>query len=318
MTPDQGIRVSTGSRLHFGLLDTVAPFGGVGVMIDDPATEIVLRHDQRFRCDDPAAARVRAIAQRVAEQSGHRELPACRIGIMRRPPAHQGLGSGTQLAMAVADAICQYSNLEIGPIALARTIAGRGERSAVGIHGYFHGGLIYESESVGSSEEVNPIRQRIELPDHWRVAVFQPAQTTSPVSGDTEREKFSKLAPADAAIRQELKSLIEQTMFPAAGQGDFQSFASAISKYNHRSGMLFAPVQGGPYNGQAVSKLIAALLDRGAQGVGQSSWGNSVFAWFESAAEASEFIGDLPADFAQCSVTKSRNQGREIASLPRA
>ncbi len=66
ITVAHSLRITTGSRLHFGLLDTVDPFGGVGVMIDQPVTEVVISPSGRFLCDDIAAPRIRAIAERVA------------------------------------------------------------------------------------------------------------------------------------------------------------------------------------------------------------------------------------------------------------
>ncbi len=67
MTPNCSVRIETGSRLHFGLLDTVDPFGGVGVMIEQPVTEVVVSPSDRFVCDHQDRTRIREIVQRVAE-----------------------------------------------------------------------------------------------------------------------------------------------------------------------------------------------------------------------------------------------------------
>ncbi len=309
--PTRRLRVITGSRVHFGLLHTSPPFGGVGAMIDHPATEIVIENDVEFRCDDSSRTRVLAIAQRVAALARLSELPACRVQIIARPATHSGLGSGTQLAMATAEALCDFVGQKIEPVTLARRIADRGERSAVGIHGYFQGGLIYESADQPC--ELNPLRQRIELPGDWCVALFRPRQSTTLVSGDIEREQFSRLAAVDPGLRNELQSIITTQMMPAAQASDFDSFSSAVGRYNHQSGLLFASVQGGAYNGEWISGLIRSLVDRGVQGVGQSSWGPSVFAWFESREQADEFVGNLPPDFAKSSISKPRNRGRSVS-----
>ncbi|MEM9827042.1 MAG: hypothetical protein AAF958_10660, partial [Planctomycetota bacterium] len=43
------LHIRTGARIHFGLVDVVAPFGGAGIMIDHPSTEIDLRPADRQR-----------------------------------------------------------------------------------------------------------------------------------------------------------------------------------------------------------------------------------------------------------------------------
>ena len=78
-------------------------------------------------------------------------------------------------------------------------------------------------------------------------------------------------------------------------EADFESFAAALHDYNRRSGELFAAVQAGPYNGAAVTDLVANLLARGARGVGQSSWGPTVFAWFPDREQAEGFVRNWPA-----------------------
>ncbi len=310
--PGVSLRVITGSRLHFGLLDTAAPFGGAGVMIDHPATEIMIEKSGSFRCNDNVALRVLAIARRVSTVAGLRSLPRCHVKIAARPPEHSGLGSGTQLSLAAAEALCRFAGVEMDPLMLAGEIAGRGERSAVGIHGYFQGGLIYESPDQPSGQQpgLNPIRQRVELPGEWCVAIFRPRETLSLVSGEAERQQFAKLVPSDSKQRDELRSILQQQLIPAAQASDLDAFASAVGQYNYQSGLLFESIQGGAYNGEAVSSLVRSLVDRGARGVGQSSWGPSVFAWFESTEQAEDFVSDLPADFASSTLSNPRNHGR--------
>jgi beta-ribofuranosylaminobenzene 5'-phosphate synthase len=307
---DQGVavKVSTGARLHFGLLCVVSPFGGVGVMVDQPATEIVVQPARSFRCDEDPDDRIKLIAGRIAKASGQTELPRCRVNLVARPAAHSGLGSGTQLAMSAAEALCRFVDYRCDQVDLARQIAHRGERSAVGVHGYFSGGLIYESGQQGCL--LNPIRQRVDMPAQWCVALFRPPQSSTPVSGEREREQFAKLTETGADLRDELAFIVQQQIVSAAQVGDFDAFASAVSSYNYQSGLLFASVQGGAYNGQAVAGLVNSLVDRGAQGVGQSSWGPSVFAWFRTIREAREFSGKLPRELPPPLFAHPLNRGR--------
>lgn len=102
----------------------------------------------------------------------------------------------------------------------------------------------------------------------------------------------------------------------AGKEGHFGAFASAVQQYNYESGMLFQAVQGGPYNGSGVSDLISELIDRGVQGVGQSSWGPGVFAWFESQEDAQAIANQLPPERYWVAVTRPRNRPRTVRESP--
>ncbi len=331
VTQERSVRIKTGSRLHFGLLDTADPFGGVGVMIDHPATEVVVATSDQFVCDDPAESRIRAIAERVARSTQRSGLPNCRVTVKHRAAAHCGLGSGTQIAMAAAEGLCRFLGIDVDPRTLAIQVAERGKRSAVGVHGYFSGGLIFESatqqrgqaaqqrgqaaEQRGQAAEqlaLNRLQNRVELPSHWCVGVFQPQSDVDRVSGEFEREQFAHLSPADGDTATALRRIVAERMLPAAENNDFEAFASSIHQYNEASGRLFESVQGGPYNGVAVTQFIRWLLDHGAEGVGQSSWGPGVFAWFDSAEKAEMFAKKLPTNVELMAISHPRNQPRDL------
>ena len=132
------------------------------------------------------------------------------------------------------------------------------------------------------------------------------------VHGADEVKKFAKLPPAQAALRRELARIANETLMPSAAEGDFHAWSRAVHQYNRSSGMLFAPIQGGPYNGPTMEALIEWLQQRGVTGVGQSSWGPGVFAWFESREHAEPIVRRLPEDVELITVTHVRNEGRLI------
>ncbi|MDG2220332.1 MAG: beta-ribofuranosylaminobenzene 5'-phosphate synthase [Rubripirellula sp.] len=320
------VRVRTGSRLHFGLLDTSAPFGGIGVMIADPATEIVVSRCERFDAGTIETARITDIAQRVAQLSGEPTLPNLRVELPQLPPRHAGLGSGTQLSMAVAEAFCHLLAIKQTPEQLATQIAGRGKRSAVGWHGYFQGGLIFEaSTNEASTNEarvtdtsvppspLNSVQQRVELPASWTVVVVRPRVPDRSVSGELETQQFHRLPEVAPQVVSELRSQVQQRILPAASIADFDPFAEAISCYNAASGELFRSVQSGPYNGPAVTALIQWLREQNIRGVGQSSWGPGVFAWFENRAEANRLVQSLPDWIEPIAIANPQNKARQLS-----
>lgn len=308
------VQIKTGARLHFGLLDSVEPFGGLGVMVQSPTTKVTVTTSEVFSCPTPYQERFREIAKSILTLTESVTLPAVRLDVDSNAEPHCGLGSGTQLSLAAAEAMLMFLGLDCSAEHLALAIAGRGKRSAVGIHGYFGGGMVFEAPSSGSTD-LNPVISRTALPSTWCVAVLKPSLEIGQVFGLSEVEKFSKLAAAPERLRESLFELAADHVVPAAQRGDFIGFSESLQTYNRTSGQLFASIQGGPYNGLEVTSLIGWLVERGVAGVGQSSWGPGVFAWFESYEHAETIIKRLPEGVQVLTLTHPKDQPRQLAAL---
>jgi beta-ribofuranosylaminobenzene 5'-phosphate synthase len=308
------VSVSTGARLHFGLLDTRAPFGGIGVMIDWPVTRVSVTSSPRFEAGEIQPSRLTAIARRLAERyigrGGCNGLPPCRICVESAAPPHRGLGSGTQLALATATALATHFDLRLSRADLVATLAKRGRRSAIGSLGFFEGGLIAEDGTENDFASVQNWR-RTELPSAWHVVLARPQRCQEAISGEAEGSAFAALEPAPRSVRENLTRLSDQMMLAAEG-GDFESFAVALTQLNHCSGELFAAQQGGCYNGAAVAQLVKQMQIAGAQAYGQSSWGPTLFAFCDSLDAAQE----LSARLGECvfAIAKPRATGPEIVA----
>src|SRR5262245_47924934 len=133
------VQVTAPSRLHFGLWSLRdgdrRQFGGVGAMIDRPNVELRISESEKFAAEGPSADRAIVFARRWADF--HRlNLPRCRLQIRQAIPEHAGLGSGTQLALAVAAGLSAFIDLPAqSPQELALSV-NRGLRSAVGTYGF--------------------------------------------------------------------------------------------------------------------------------------------------------------------------------------
>ncbi len=290
------VRVTAPSRLHFGLLSFGHPtgrqFGGIGLMIDRPAVRIRITSALRFEMDAPVpdaadaesqhderavlAGRVREFAERWTRFHGWPELPACRILIESAPPQHVGLGTGTQLALSVAAGLnAMYAIPQAAPIDLAMSV-GRGLRSAVGTYGFVQGGMIVERGKL-PGEPIAPLDCRLALPAEWRVVLIRP-EISGGLSGPDEQQAFAKLPAVPIDTTQRLIDEIRLVMVPAAARGDFDSFSESVYRYGRLAGQCFAPIQGGPYNGPHLARLVDTIRTLGVRGVGQSSWGPTLFA----------------------------------------
>lgn len=321
----ESVQVTTGARLHFGLFDTKSPFGGVGMMIDAPATRVRVEPAASFdpgTTDPERLTQIAASFSQLATRNSpfatrNSSLPDCRLTVERTTPPHCGLGSGTQLALATALALARFQGLDqqLSRAELVEQLARRGRRSAIGSLGFFTGGLIWEdgltrhfgdSESDRDSDET----WRVEPPADWRVVLLRPLETASPCSGEAERRAFETIPAAGKATRERLRTL-GLAIIESCRAAEFTRFAESLTEFNRRSGELFASLQGGPYNGPPVTQLIERVRDAGGTAYGQSSWGSTVFACCPTPQAAEQLAADL-APTAHHQIAKPQNKGATI------
>jgi beta-RFAP synthase len=287
----QYVTVSAPSRLHFGLFafgGEGRQFGGVGVMIDQPRLELALRPASELTVTGPLAERGRAFALRWAQSHADLPLPRCGLEILATPPEHAGLGVGTQLGLSIAAGLNAFYGLApAGPLELARSV-GRGLRSAVGTYGFLMGGLIAERGKL-PHEALSPLDLRIDMPAEWRFVLFQPPAAPG-LAGQEEEQAISSLPPVTAEVTRTLVSIAQDELFPAAAQANFAAFSNSLYRYGELAGQCYAGRQGGPFNGPLLARLVQTLRAVGVVGVGQSSWGPTIFALCEHQASAEEAI----------------------------
>lgn len=311
----RGITLTTGSRLHFGLIgwgtDHERQFGGVGVMVEPPGISLTATAAEEFSAAGSLADRATAMAKRLAGHWQLDYLPACRLEILSAPPEHAGLGTGTGLALSVGTALATFlgrKELSLEELVLSM---GRGLRSAVGVHGFANGGLIYE-DGKAVNELLGRLRARILLPESWRIVLIHTLSEPG-LWGSKEQQAFEIVRSTAGDTAEKLRVIAERLIVPAAQGGDFASFSEAVADYNRLAGSCFAAVQGGDYASPEIAELVAALQLRGVVGVGQSSWGPTVFAFApdeEAARELANWVScEQGYEEERITIASPRNSG---------
>lgn len=276
-------------------------FGGVGLMIEKPIIELVATCAPAWSAQGPLADRSLQFAQRfrlaMSERLPEREFVPQALAIMGGAPEHSGLGTGTQLALAVCRSLVAAWGLpELSTTELARHM-GRGARSALGIHGFDRGGFLVEA-GKRQPESISPLVSHVAFPADWRIVLVLPQHDIG-VSGMEEIQAFQRLeevgVPSEMTDR--LCRLILLGMLPALAEQDLLAFGEALYEYNHLAGAMFEAVQGGSYASPAIAEMVAFLRSTGIRGVGQSSWGPTVFAVVGSEAEAEALSGRVRRHF---------------------
>jgi beta-ribofuranosylaminobenzene 5'-phosphate synthase len=104
------IQVVTPSRLHITLIDLNGALGridgGVGLTLDYPSIRINAKKDTQLSVSGTTefAERIRSAASAVLTQYN---INGVAIDVVQEYPNHVGLGSGTQVALAVGTAISE-------------------------------------------------------------------------------------------------------------------------------------------------------------------------------------------------------------------
>jgi beta-ribofuranosylaminobenzene 5'-phosphate synthase len=328
------IRVRAPSRLHFGLLggalgpseedrfwpdrlgEPVLParqFGSVGLMIEEPGVHLSLAPSAMWSARGPLAERALAFARRVATALPLTLVPH-ELVIDRAGPEHVGLGTGTQLGLAVARGITLAAGLpDLDAIELAR-LSGRGQRSALGTHGFAQGGFLVDG-GKRSTDEVAPLLVRCPLPEAWRVVLAIPAVEPG-LYGNAEQLAFASLAERGHPLMRTdaLCRLVLLGMLPALRERDLQAFGEALHDFNARVGEMFASIQGDIYTHPRIAELVTFMRQQHVPGVGQSSWGPTVFAIVGDEEEARHLKGRIEA-FSGMPVllTRASNQGAVVS-----
>jgi beta-RFAP synthase len=320
------VHVSAPGRLHLGFLDPGASlgrrFGSLGLVVQGLETRLELRLAGRQRVeatpglDDAEAQRAAAHLETMQALTGlARPLHLRLLSLL---PPHAGLGSGTQLALAVGMAFARLHGLPLGPADVARML-GRGLRSGVGIAGFEHGGLLLDG---GPQADGRPalVTARLDFPSHRRVLlVLDPARRG--LSGAQEKQALAQLPPFPRELAAELCHRVLMQILPGAAAADFPTFAEGLNRMQALLGGYFAPAQGGRgYSSPAVDALMRWIGRHGDAAIGQSSWGPTGFAILPSAEAATGLLQAAHAAGAvapglQLQLVQGRNHGAELSIL---
>lgn len=321
IAPLSAVTVDAPARLHLGFLDPSASlgraFGSVGLVIEGRGTRVSARRAERSHIarapNDALRARAALYLDRLRDAWGG---PSIAVDIDQASRAHCGLGSGTQLALAIGSAFARLAGVPASSDEIARLL-GRGARSGIGALGFDHGGLIVDGGPTRGARQQDarmpPLLFRQAFPDAWRVVLIDDADHEG-LHGDEERRGLAALPPFPQSLAAHLCHLAMMRVLPGIAEQDFDAFADGISAVQQTIGEYFAPVQGGIFTSAAVGRALQAIADEQKAGIGQTSWGPTGFAFVRSAQAAERALAAARAatrDEASvtCAVTVGRNRG---------
>jgi beta-ribofuranosylaminobenzene 5'-phosphate synthase len=264
--------IRTPRRLHMGLIDPSGSvgrrFGSLGVAIEGgyevritPSGSISIKAEGEDR--ETIIGAVNAMNDSFETGTGYS------IEVRKSIPRHVGLGSTTQLSLAVGTGITRLNGLNVAIEEIAQVL-GRGKNSGVGIHAFRLGGFVLDG---GVRNGLPPLIVRHDFPEGWAFLVIIPKLRP----GFDEREEKPLMASlkGNPKVARGISHLVLLGLLPALVERNIRDFGRTLTKIQELVGSYFSGYQGGEFR-KDVEILLDFLRER-SYGYGQSSWGPTVY-----------------------------------------
>ncbi|MBY8988118.1 MAG: GHMP kinase [Candidatus Lokiarchaeota archaeon] len=306
------IRVTTPCRIHLSLIDengyTGRVDGGIGLMLDRPNVIFeATNHAEEFKIE--AHKYYRESIEVINEQAS-KIFKAFNISnknfhfnLKRYFPSHVGLGSKTQLSLAIALAITKLKNITHSSLESLTRLVDRGGTSGIGWRGFEKGGFIVdaghefgkgkEKETFlpsSASKEANPALTilRYPIPEHWRFVLVIP-NVKKGAYGDEEISIFQSHAPIPKVEVNEVSHQILMKIVPGIIKKDLECFGEGLKRIQN---IGFKKIEISLQH-EIVKNTLTFFEEYGVKAFGMSSFGPSVIGIVESDEEANKLLKDV-------------------------
>ncbi|MPW38854.1 GHMP kinase [Thermococcus sp. 101 C5] len=264
--------IETPKRLHLGLIDPSGllgrRFGSLGVALDGGYRVRVMPHDKlEIKADGEDRETIRHAVDKMNQKfaTGFNYL----IQVERTIPRHIGLGSTTQLSLAVGLGIARLNSLRLEIEELASTL-GRGKNSGAGIYAFKYGGFVIDG---GVKGKIPPLIIREDFPEDWGFLLIIPE--TKRGFDEEEEKPIMQSVKGESSIAEKISYRILLGLLPALKERNIEEFGKHLSEIQKLVGKHFEEYQGGEFREDV--KLIMEFLSENTYGYGQSSWGPTVY-----------------------------------------
>jgi len=290
------VTVRTPSRLQFGIVDMRGDLGrihvSVGVAIEQPNLILKASPAADLKAVGRRADRIKQYANEIIRYYGIKG--GAEFNLISDIPEHAGFGSGTQLALAVGAALSKLYDFKLDVEEIAATL-NRSRISGIGTYAFKQGGFIVDGgHHTGKPNSVPPLVFRSDVPDGWLFVIGVP-EIESSLSGMNERGAFKRLNPPPEELVGEVSRVVLVKMIPAILERDIESFGEAMTALDCKFGEYWINVQGGRFSHPVIEKGVEFLLEAGAYGVGQSSWGPAFYGLVNGETQTREITESLGA-----------------------
>ncbi len=319
------VEVSAPGRLHLGDLDPFA-LGRLGyapiLAIDKPRTVVEAEAAEDLTVQGLEAEESKTYARRVITAF---HLKGVKLTVKSTAPRHSGFGSTTQLSFAIGRAVANAHGFSPSLPELVKSLK---RISTGGLFAFQLGGFVVaggfpvklgERMLLRDEPLVPPLIFHSDFPQDWRFVMVRPLVAPQSPDGKEEERTFERLRQTRSPTQLTRKGyfLLASKLLPALLEKDAQAFGNALTAIQTTVGRIYKPVQGSAFN-PASEWLIPILRRNGALGLGQSSWGPTVYAFVESPESAQETASGIlreTGDRASVEVVSADNKGAVVKTL---
>ncbi|CAB3287475.1 Beta-ribofuranosylaminobenzene 5'-phosphate synthase [Methanocaldococcus lauensis] len=331
------ITIQTPSRIHMGLIDLNGSIGrvdgGIGLALEEPnikikgkeCDEIIIEFDRKlfkkFNCEyiKNIEDRIYNISNKVLKTINEEGIY---LKILSLFPSHSGLGSGTQISLAVGKLITKMYGKDLNAYELAK-ITGRGGTSGIGIGAFEYGGFLIdgghsfgkgkdkeEFKPSSASKGVKPAPIIFRHDFDWEVVLIIPKGEH--IYGKKEVDIFKKYCPVPLNEVEKICHLVLMKMMPAVVEKNLEDFGDVVNKLQY---LGFKKIEVN-LQSDIVKDLIFELHKEKDNNVysGLSSFGPTVYALGDKKliVEKANEIFDKYGICGDIIITKANNNGYRI------
>lgn len=298
------IRITTPCRIHLSLIDengyTGRVDGGIGLMVDRPNVVFEASNSANefaIECHKYFKESVEVINEKASKvfKAFNINNKNFHFNLKRYYPSHVGLGSKTQLSLAIATAISKLKNMNTSIAELTKLVE-RGGTSGIGWKGFETGGFILdgghdfgdgkEKETFlpsSASKSANPALTilRYPIPAHWRFVLVIPSVKKG-AYGDEEVGIFQKHTPIPRNEVNEVSHQILMKLIPGLVKQDLTCFGEGLKRIQN---LGFKKIEISLQD-DIIKGILSFFDDYGLKAYAMSSFGPSVIGIVESYSEA--------------------------------
>jgi beta-ribofuranosylaminobenzene 5'-phosphate synthase len=287
------LTIQTPSRLHITLIDMNGSQGRIdgsaGIALNYPRYKIRFSKSAGIKvngCDDSLKAKIIRIIELFYKN--YPQLQGLDCEVVETIPSHRGLGGGTQLSLAIAQAFNLLYGLKLSISQLAGIVQ-RGGASSLGAYFFSKGGFLIDGghnkedkelflpSSFVKSAPLSPILFHHKVPGNWKFVLCIPRQGEG-LSGLEEKDFMTTTCPIEEHEVEKACRIILMKMLPAVKEKNFMHFCESISYLQENGWKKYHWKRAA---NQRIVFIKDILENIGLHGVGLSSTGNTIFGLYK-------------------------------------